>query len=151
MASGIRRHLRRAIDVQHFGFRKRGTEALGHVDWQYLSTARPQLQVRHSDIQIRSMLQKSAQLRRNKDEASHSLARQYLQQEFWIAYRVLRNDHVWNARQQGTKNLPDRVHEAQTGLLAANVVGVEGIGPPHPTEPIHGGAVGSLHAFRRSR
>src|SRR5262249_48723033 len=54
----------------------------------------------------------------------------------------------WDALEQWTEQLPDRIDKAQGGRQAADLTGLEGECPPHPGETVHGAAVQSEHALR---
>src|SRR5580692_10846568 len=101
-------------------------------------------------LQIRGMIQKRAQQRRDKNDTRHALTAQHLQHLLGITHGLLRNYHVRNSRQQGTKDLPDGVNESQIRLLATNLSTLEWIRAPHPGEAVHRGPVRSFYTFRDS-
>src|SRR5580658_10009584 len=150
MPGDIGRDLRRTVNVQQRGLRKTLPEAPHQFPTQHLSAARPQLQLRHPLLQMRSMIEQRPQQRRHQHHPGHLVLRQTLQQLFRIPHHLRPQNHTRNARQQRSEYLPYRIHKPQIRLLAAHLPPMKWIPFPHPPQAIDRSSMRPFHPFRSS-
>jgi hypothetical protein len=91
------------------------------------------------------------QERRHDDDPGDAPLGQQVEKRQRIARRDVVGDDTGNALQQAAEHLPDRVDEVQRGLVAAQLVGSEREGFPHPFETAEHGPMGPEDTLGRSR
>ena len=103
---GIRRHFRRAVQIQQYPSGQPLEEPLHELDRQHLAATDPVIKPRQPRPEVRVHLEQHPQQRRHQDNPRHSAFRQRCHQPSRILRRRLGNQYRRNPLQQWAKDLP---------------------------------------------
>src|SRR5215831_8865690 len=101
-----------------------------------LAAAHPKPEMWQALLQIGAEIEQCTQQRRHHPEPRHLMTGELLHQSVRIAQNFVADDDRGYTLQQRPEELPDRIDEVCSGLLAADFIGGEWIFLPHPVEAV---------------